>query len=257
MGKGLIDRGEGQVPYIQCPLVNFERPVGSCMTRCVDTDLHMCAEIKLVSIEELDEIAPLLQDAQSEQWEERRDMINSQEGGGVISQSSPEEAPEGDTSEDDEDYPEEADDDTEEQDTIEESPVVNNENEEKVDETPPEKGGKKKRRTRSDKGKKKKRVNRGPKPALKDTYILVCGDTARILENADDEAVRKEVSILSADCIAAYQEQMDELEEIGDETGRGEDIRNIITAIEEGKGVRIFQASKELGIQVHVALVAV
>lgn len=60
-------------PKIVCPMLNFARPVGSCMTRCEMKDVNWCRQIKKVPIEDLDDVVPLLrEDVSVEAWQERR-----------------------------------------------------------------------------------------------------------------------------------------------------------------------------------------
>ena len=53
--KSVLTRNEeGEVPYIVCPLVNFERGLAGCMVRCAEKICSDCNQIKKVSIEELE-----------------------------------------------------------------------------------------------------------------------------------------------------------------------------------------------------------
>ncbi len=72
----VLEQQDGMPPKIMCPLLNFTRPVGSCMTRCEHKDVNWCQQIKKVPIEDLDAVVPLMTEPVSvEAWEERRDFF--------------------------------------------------------------------------------------------------------------------------------------------------------------------------------------
>lgn len=273
MEKVLIYRKGGQVPQIKCPLVGFPRPVGSCMTRCEDDEAGSCQAIKEVSIEELDEAAKLMKEPQQEQWQERRDFIatvcGKATGGEDEPKDAPEETPDDPDDEDpprgpydgesestlEEEGPDEDDHPTEEEDGAGEAPDTEEEKDEgendMAEENDDKKASKKKAKTNK---KKKKKDGRGRKPHLKDTYILVCASTARILEKMDPSALLKEAQKLRKESLELLNERLEELD------GEEDDIEfkaasELVTKLENGGGVRIFQVIQELQAQVKVELV--
>lgn len=73
--ESILDRREGALPMIFCPMTNFKRPVVSCMCSCKKKDVNWCHKIKKVAIEELDDVSSDLPDANLATWEERRDFF--------------------------------------------------------------------------------------------------------------------------------------------------------------------------------------
>ena len=71
----ILDRREGALPMIFCPMTNFKRPVVSCMCSCKKKDINWCDKIKQVAIEELDDVSEELPEANLATWQERRDFF--------------------------------------------------------------------------------------------------------------------------------------------------------------------------------------
>ena len=73
--ESILDRREGALPMIFCPMTNFKRPVVSCMCSCKKKDINWCHKIKQVAIEELDDVSKDLPEANLATWNERRDFF--------------------------------------------------------------------------------------------------------------------------------------------------------------------------------------
>jgi uncharacterized C2H2 Zn-finger protein len=71
----VLDRREGALPMIFCPMTNFKRPVVSCMCSCKKKDINWCDKIKQVAIDELDDVSKDLPEANLATWKERRDFF--------------------------------------------------------------------------------------------------------------------------------------------------------------------------------------